>query len=106
MIPALVRFGYGAECGGADNQDCVRDALASFKPNYDAIINELLSLQGTGDTLILTMDYYFPRVKDFQDREVYQEIKPLWDAFNEHIAATGSARGIAVAPGVQWAGWR
>ena len=27
MIPALIRFGYGAKCGGTDNQDCVRDAF-------------------------------------------------------------------------------
>lgn len=32
------------DCGGEDNRDCIRDALKSFRVNYDAIIAELFTL--------------------------------------------------------------
>ena len=49
-------------CGGADNLDCVRTAVISFEQNWSAIITELLTLLGTNDTIIRSMDIYDPYV--------------------------------------------
>lgn len=49
-------------CGGADNQDCARSALVTFKANWDAIIREVLSLRNPRNTIIHTMNLYNPYV--------------------------------------------
>ncbi len=35
-----------SQCGGADNQDCLRSAVAGFIPNWDAIVQRILKGQG------------------------------------------------------------
>src|ERR1039458_4983795 len=56
-------------CGGTDNLDCVRNAVATFEPNWSAIITELLTLRSASNTIIRTMDIYDPYVaSDMQKR--------------------------------------
>lgn len=47
------------------------------------------------------VDHCFPRVDYLQDRGGYEDMKPIWDAFNEHIVEAGSWHGITVAPAHQ-----
>jgi len=97
IVPGLRRYKYGVDCGGADNQDCIREALTSFRANYDAIIAEILSLQSTTDTIIRIMDYYFPAVNETKRFGIYEDIKPHWEALNEHIVQAASEHNIPVA---------
>ncbi len=78
-------------CGGADNQDCIRSTVATFKANWSAIIAEILALRSTSNTVIRTMDIYNPFVKQFPALKFYLE-----DA-NNYIAATSAANNIPCA---------
>jgi lysophospholipase L1-like esterase len=93
-------------CGGPDNQNCLRDAAASFKANWNAIIVEILSLRSTGNTVIRTMDIYNPFVKAQKASDSwaadgglndFQVIKPYLDDANKHIATTAAANNIPCA---------
>jgi lysophospholipase L1-like esterase len=82
-------FGHAVEayengtCGGADNQDCLRMVLETFKANWDAIVAELLSLRSTRDTIIRTAGLGHTPHAD-------TALKPYMDEVNEHIAATST----------------
>lgn len=78
-------------CGGADNQDCIRSTVATFKANWSAIIAERLALRSTSNTVIRTMDIYNPFVKQFPALKFYLE-----DA-NNYIAVTSAANNIPCA---------
>jgi lysophospholipase L1-like esterase len=93
-------------CGGADNQNCLRDAAAAFKANWNDIITEIISLRSTGNTLIRTMDIYNPFVKAQKASDSwtgdgglndFQVIKPYLDDANKHIATTAAANNIPCA---------
>ena len=93
-------------CGGADNQDCLRNMIKVFKANWSAIISEILSLRSTSNTVIRTMDIYNPFVKahkasdswaDDNGLSDFQAIKPYLDDANNYIAATAAANNIPCA---------
>lgn len=93
-------------CGGADNQNCIRDAIATFKANWSAIIREILALRSTGNTVIRTMDIYNPFVNaqktsdswaDDNGLNDFQVIKPYLDDANKYIALTAAANNIQCA---------
>lgn len=93
-------------CGGADNQDCLRAAVASFKGNWNGIVAEILALRSTRDAAIRTMDIYNPYVARDQAADSWQDdggksdfavFKPYLDAVNAHIAATATAKHIPYA---------
>lgn len=95
-------------CGGADDQDCLREAVDAVEGNWDAIIAELLSLRSTSDTIIRAAGLgYTPyllgaeeapeggptadELNDFRVFELYL------DRVNRHIATTLSYNGIPYA---------
>jgi lysophospholipase L1-like esterase len=92
-------------CGGTDNQDCLREAVATFKPNWDAIIAEIFSLRRAKDTIVRTMDIYNPFVNEDRAEDTwpndqgndFQVVKPYLDAANGHIAGAAIARNIPYA---------
>jgi lysophospholipase L1-like esterase len=50
-------------CGGQQNEACLREAVAGVEGNWDAIIEEILSLRSTEDTIIRSAGLgYTPRV--------------------------------------------
>jgi lysophospholipase L1-like esterase len=59
-------------CGGADNQDCLRAAVARLEGNWDAITAEVLSLRSTSNTIVRTMDIYNPYVKTDKASDTWQ----------------------------------
>ncbi|PYS74331.1 MAG: hypothetical protein DMF73_03855 [Acidobacteria bacterium] len=93
-------------CGGADNQQCLRDAVQTFESNWDGIINEILTLRRSRPTLVRTMDIYNPFVDVDQASDTwpgdsgndFQVVNGYLDQVNSYIAATASARHIAYAP--------
>lgn len=50
------------KCGGKDNQDCLRTMVSTFNANCDAIISEILSRRQVSNTIIRTIDIYYPWV--------------------------------------------
>ena len=93
-------------CGGADNQDCLKAAVATFEANWDGIIVEILALRTTSNTIIRTMDIYNPYVKrdmaadswaNDGDLNDFQAFKPYVDEVNRYIASTAKDNGISYA---------
>lgn len=84
-------------CGGADNQDCLRAAVATFQSNWNAIVAEIKSLRGTNPTIYRTMDVYNPYVaQDKQDGSFYV-FKQYLDQVNAHIAGQAGTYGYQMA---------
>ncbi len=80
-------------CGGEDNMDCIREGVAAFKENYEAIITELFGLCHSG-TIIRSMTYYYG------SWEVYHfvgDTRPFIELLNEQILQTASQYNISVA---------
>jgi hypothetical protein len=84
-------------CGGSDNQDCLREALALLKADTDAIIAEILSLRSTDDTIIRAMTYYNPRVNAWNTERSFEDLNPYWVAHNEYLIQAASEHNIPVA---------
>ena len=84
-------------CGGTDNQDCLRNAVATFKTNWDSIISSLLELRSTSDTIIRTMDIYNPYVNSDLQAGTFDQLEPYLDDVNNYIHSTAAANNIPVA---------
>ena len=68
-------------CGGEDDEACLRAAVETVKRNWDDIIDELLGLRSTENTIIRTPGLgYVPRVDE--------TFKPYVSEVNRHIATT------------------
>jgi lysophospholipase L1-like esterase len=100
------RGSYGNRtCGGPDNQDCLRATVATFKANWNAILDQVLSLRSTRNTVIRTMDIYNPYVNEDRARDSwpndqgndFQVAKVYLDQINNHIRMTSAARNIPCA---------
>jgi lysophospholipase L1-like esterase len=100
-------------CGGADNQECLRDTLARFREHWDGVVAEISSLKKSDQVVVRTMDLYNPFVQE--DRRVswpapgtgavatprvrdVDVFRPYWEASNQHIHTTAGANNIRVAP--------
>lgn len=99
QVPAetYLLSGPGA-CGGADNQDCLRQALKSFEADTDAIIAEIVSLRSPSDALIRAVDAhtYWP-VAESKQNGAFAGVAFYWQAANQHLAQTAGERHIPVA---------
>ena len=84
-------------CGGPDDQDCLRTAVANFQTNWDAIIVELLKLRVPSKTILRTMDIYNPYVAADTASGIFTTIEPYLDQVNSHIQSNAQANGIPVA---------
>ena len=84
-------------CGGPDNQDCLRSAVATFETNWDAIVVEILKLRDPNKTILRTMDIYNPYVAADMQAGRFTTIEPYLDQANNHIADSGKANNIPVA---------
>ena len=91
----LVRLYKHGDCGGDDNQDCLRDALESFRVNYDAILAELLALCSS-KTIIRTMTCAYISLEEYGDGFA-GDIRPFYGPLNDHIIQASSENNIPVA---------
>jgi lysophospholipase L1-like esterase len=74
-------------CGGANNEECLRAAVEEVEENRDAIIEVILSLRSTDETIIRTAGLgYTPRVDGV--------FEPYLDEVNRHIAASAAENSI------------
>jgi lysophospholipase L1-like esterase len=86
------------DCGGADNQDCLRQAVGEFWANWDAILADVTGLRSPDVAIIRTMDFYNPLLDVDEvmggwpnDFEVF---KKYLDQVNSHIAKSSDVYGI------------
>jgi lysophospholipase L1-like esterase len=95
-------------CGGADDQDCLREAVETTEGNWNAIIAELLSLRSTNDTIIRAAGLgYTPYLLSAEEApdggpsdgalNDFQLFEPYLDEVNHHIATTASDNDIPLA---------
>lgn len=50
----VMTYANGGDCGGADNQDCLREALSGTVERTEVIFDELVALRGPDEALITT----------------------------------------------------
>jgi lysophospholipase L1-like esterase len=96
FLRALNTYSAGT-CGGPDNQDCFRSAVATLKVNWSAITAEVLSLRSTSNTIIRTMDIYNPFVNVEKDTGTFPLFKSYLDDVNRYIATMAGANNIPCA---------
>jgi hypothetical protein len=91
-------MGPPGSCGGADNQDCLRQASKQFEADTDAIIAEIVSLRSPSDALIRTFDAhtYWP-VAESKQKGVFEGLNRYWQAANEYLIKVAGEHGIPVA---------
>ena len=74
-------------CGGVHNEECLRAAVEEVEENWDAILEEILRLSSTRETIIRTTGLgYTPRVDGV--------FEPYLDEVNRHIAASAAENSI------------
>jgi lysophospholipase L1-like esterase len=61
LLQARSRYKAGY-CGGADNQDCLRQAVTDFRANWDAILDSVTGLRSSNAVIIRVADFYNPFV--------------------------------------------
>jgi lysophospholipase L1-like esterase len=98
-LPGMAKRFFDGECGGADNQDCLRQQLEESQVNWDALLSEIASLAEPHETLIRpiipgVLEYYARVYKDQPEEvEVYNSYVV---ALYEHMARSCAERGIPV----------
>jgi lysophospholipase L1-like esterase len=91
------RLFVDGKCGGADQQDCFRDAVANFETNWDGIVAELRALNDPGKNIFRTMDIYDPFVAEQLALGVFDETTAYLDQVNAYIQQSAQQNGIACA---------
>ena len=71
MFYAITRFG----AGGQNDRRSVEEELDTFRETFDTMLTELLSLTSPTDTIIRTMDFYYPYVGKNQEKGIYNQNK-------------------------------
>lgn len=93
-------------CGGPDNQDCLRDMVATWKTNWDGIISEITSARPSSTTIIRTHDFHNPYISYDKDRDTITTdtapndhliLKPYWQEMNEYSCQKAAEAGIGCA---------
>ena len=98
-LPRMETRFFSGECGGVDNQDCLRQQLAESQAEWDALLVEISSLADPRETLIRPtipriLEFYARVYKDQpQDVEVYNSYVV---ALYEHMARSCAEQGIPV----------
>ena len=69
-------FGEPGECGGDDNQECLREAFETYRSDTDAIIAEIVSLRSPTDALIRAQDVYQIKVRETQASGSFEPPRP------------------------------
>jgi lysophospholipase L1-like esterase len=98
-LPRMETRFFGGECGGVDNQDCLRQQLEESQANWDALLAEIASLASPGKAIIrpiipTILDHYARAYSDRPDDvDVYNSFVI---ALYEHMARSCAESGIPV----------
>lgn len=92
-------FGYARSqflegtCGGADNQDCLRAAVATFRANWDAIISTFTSAPHKTAAVFRTMDIFYSGGAAHDPS--FAVTNPYLEQMNAHIRSTATFAPVA-----------
>lgn len=86
-----------ADCGGDDNQQCLRDALAGFKDSIEASFALLTETVDPSETLIRAVGCYAPFVTEQVAAGTLAMTNPYWQGAQEFFAETAAEYGIPTA---------
>jgi hypothetical protein len=86
-----------ADCGGDDNQQCLRDSLAGYKDGVEEIFSLLTEAVDPSETLIRAVDGYAILVEDQLAADTLRITNPYWQEAQEFFAETAATRGIPTA---------
>jgi len=75
----------------------IQKAFAVWRETFDAVIDEILSLRSTSDTIIRAIDYPNPWVGLLKKQGIFDQVKPNLAAFVEQIVEAASEHNIPVA---------
>jgi hypothetical protein len=86
-------------CGGPDNQDCLREALALYEEDVDAVFAELVALRSPSEAIIRGGDSWLPTgiSEAWQEQGIYETLKPYWEAANAYTAEAAAEHQIPTA---------
>lgn len=84
-------------CGGEDNQDCLRDCLETYKDDTTAIFAEIVSLRSPSKAMIRVHDIYQFRSSITQEKGKFDVFNYYWREANAHVHATAEKYDIPVA---------
>jgi lysophospholipase L1-like esterase len=86
----------GYTLGAYDRQEMEQNVKA-FRETYNSMLDEVLTLASPSDTIIRTMDFYYPYVGYDQEMGIYNQTKRYWQKFNKCIVQAARKRSIPVA---------
>ena len=92
-------FGYARSqflegtCGGPDNQDCLRIAVATFSANWDAIVSTLTSAPHKPTAVFRTMDIFYPG--GAAGDPSFAVTNPYLEQMNAHIRSTAAFASVS-----------
>ena len=86
-----------ADCGGDDNQQCLRDYVVENKATVEAIFDELTAMWDPSETLIRAIDVYMLHVGDSHASGTLHILNPYLQETQEYLEETAAKYGIPVA---------
>ena len=84
-----------SDCGGDDNQQCLRDVIDAYKQQVDQIFDELTAIADPSQTLIRVHDFYQFGTNDTQ--EAFDIMYPHWREAQEYVEEVAGQHGVPVA---------
>jgi lysophospholipase L1-like esterase len=98
--PIQTAIGYAgrepSDCGGDDNQQCLRDMISEFEDCVDEIFEELTAIADPSEVLIRVHDAYLMPT-DAYNEETKELILPYWEAGQVYVDGVAGSYGIPVA---------
>ncbi len=92
------RFRYlSGDCGGEDNQDCMREMVPSFNANWTALLEELLVLADSEEVAIRALNMHYPFFALDNWTGPFAVLNVYLSQMNEHIAAESARLDIPLA---------
>jgi hypothetical protein len=95
----MIRYERGdpGACGGADNQDCLREAFATYMADTDAILAEIVSLRSPSEALIRVQDTWQLKVRETKASGSFEMFNQYWREANAHVIEVATSYHIPVA---------
>jgi hypothetical protein len=90
-------LGDPGACGGVDNQDCLREAFATYIADTDEIIAEIVSLRSPSEALIRIQDTWQLKVRETKESGSFDIFNGYWREANAHVIEVATSYDIPVA---------
>lgn len=84
------------DCGGKDNQDCLRRGFGLYMSDTEKIFEEIVSICDPSEVLIRTMDTYQVQVGYSKRIGTFETINKYWREANTHLRKVANQYNIPV----------